>query len=67
MGKMGHLRFMPGIGSCLGLVHAWSVTQNNISRASWFTNTNPNCLFVHFYITKRKGLRLITIVAMIIS
>ena len=45
MGKMGHLRFMPGIGSC----------------------ANPNCLVVHFYIKKRKGLRLITVVAMIIS
>ena len=54
MGKMGHLRFMPGIGSCL-------VSNTNISCA------NPNCLVVHFYKTKRKGLRLITIIAMIIS
>ena len=55
MGKMGRLRFMPGIGSCL-------VSNTNISCA-----INPNCLVVHFYITKKKGLRLITVVAMIIS
>ena len=55
MGKMGHLRFMPGIGLCL-------VSYTNISCA-----INPNRLVVHFYITKRKGLRLITIIAMIIS
>ena len=54
MGKTGHLRFMPGIGLCL-------VSNTNISCA------NPNCLVVHLYRTKRKALRLITVVAMIIS